>query len=101
MTPDAWPRLGLVAACTAYVIGLVVVWQQLGWPAAVAGAIGGGALAVALSAERGPAPPTAPPISAIHTNDLDAELKRRARQGEVPVATRRGRTLAGTGDDDE
>ncbi len=100
MTPDAWPRLGLVTACSAYVVGLVVVWQQLGWPAAVAGLVGGGVLALALSIETTrPAPVPAEP-AALSTNALDDELARRARRGDVPVATRKGRPLASVDGDD-
>lgn len=106
MTADAWPRLGFVAACSAYVVGLVVVWQQLGWPAATAALAGGTLLALLLSVERSGPPQqqtartAAAGLASVSTNQIDDELKRRARAGEVPVATRRGRPLASVDDTD-
>ena len=100
MTPDAWPRLGLVVACTAYAVGLVVVWQQLGWVAAVAGLVGGGVLALTLSIETSQPAPVVPEPATLTTNQLDDELRRRARRGDVPVATRKGRPLASVDGDD-
>lgn len=51
MSAQAFPRLALVAACSAYVVGLVVVWRQLGWLAAVVAFVGGGLLALVVTIE--------------------------------------------------
>lgn len=54
MTADAFRRLALVAACSAYVVCLCVVWRLLGWPAAVAALAGGVLLALAVTVEVAP-----------------------------------------------
>lgn len=104
MTPDAWHRLAFVAACSAYVVFDAVVWVVLGWPFALVTIVGGSVLALALSAEMSaPKDDTVTvgaALAAATTNALDDELQRRARRGDVPVATRKGRPLASVDGDD-
>ncbi|RDI73296.1 hypothetical protein Gocc_2896 [Gaiella occulta] len=101
MTPNAFPRLALVAACTCYVVAIAAVWIYLGWAAGLAAATAGPLLAAVLTVEAAekttPADPRA--LGVADVNELADELDRRKRAGEVPVARRAGRLLAGTGDD--
>ncbi len=101
MTADVWRRLALVAACSAYVTGLVAVTLVVGAVAAAVVLAGGFVLAGLLSVDLTAAATVDDTgVRQASTNALDDELKRRAQRGDVPVATRRGRPLA-TGNDPE
>lgn len=56
MTADAFRRLALVAGCSGYVVALAVVWQKMGWPAAVCAFAGGALLALVVTVEVSPTP---------------------------------------------
>jgi hypothetical protein len=56
LTVDAFRRLALVAACSAYVLGLVLAARWLGWPAALVVLAGGVLVAFAVTVEAGPSP---------------------------------------------
>ena len=105
MTADVWPRLAYLAACCALTAAFAAVWALMGFWPLVCVVAGGALLAVVLSVETDHPKPAAagrPPLAAaLSTNELADELERRARAGDVPVATRRGRPLASVDTTDE
>jgi hypothetical protein len=61
VTLDPFLRLAFIALCTAYLTGMVLLAQWLGWPVAMLVGVTGVFLAVVVAQDWTPAPPEQSP----------------------------------------
>jgi hypothetical protein len=78
VSPDAFRRLALLAASSAYALGLALVLKYLGWQVFVFALVCGGGVAIAVTLEEAPRR-AEPPIPPLEEGLSIREIDRRAR----------------------